>query len=333
MAIEIFKDSNIVDVCVAAARKENIDSNVAEEANKLIRELAATPNPHNRYQIAQLVGFAVNEITRPQLTWLNQVADVKNVAFGDKAQFKTRLEGIRAFVQAKGATTPRSKVANKTVSIETIDVSARPVVNRVELQNGLVNMADLINDASYQMELKYNAYVQNALATAAATWAAPYYGTGVGLVKATLDPMIYHWMRMGGKASILGDIGELAKLAELTGFNAAAGTLQFSPEIINEQNAAGFIGTYVGSNVMQLVNPPIDGTDTPTYSTKDLYILPTAADASMRPLKVVFEGDLQSMDAENIDDLTYEVRLDQYFGVGVAYGDRPYMGVYHDSTP
>lgn len=332
MAIEIYKDSNIVDVVVASARKENIDSNVAKQADEVIRELAANPNPNNRYQIAQLVGFAVNEIVRPQMTWLNTIADVKNVAYGDKAQFKTRLEGIRAFIQAKGATTPRTKVANKTVSIETIDVSARPVVNRVELQNGLVNMADLINDAAYQMELKYNQYIQNALSTAAATWASPYYGTGSGIVKATLDPMIYHWMRMGGKATVMGDIAELAQLAELTGFTMTSGTMQFSPDIINEQNAAGFIGTYIGSNVVQMVNPPIDGSDVPTYSTKDLYILPTAADASMRPLKVVFEGDMQSMEGENIDDLSWEVRLDQYFGVGVAYGDRPYMGIYHDSS-
>lgn len=333
MAIEIYKDSNIVDVCVASARGERLDSNVREDADKLIKDLASNPTPDNKYQIAQLVAFAVNEITHKQTNWLDNIADVKRVAFGDKAQFKTRLEGIRAFIQAKGATTPRTKVANKTISMETIAVSARPVVNRVELQNGLVNMSELINDAAYQMECAENKYIENVLATAASTWTAPYYGSGAGLVKSTLDPMIYHWLRLTGGATILGDIAELAKLGELTGFVATTNTNQYAPSIIEEQNNNAFIGRYIGANVINLVNPLIDGTDNFVFNDKKLYILPTAVDSSMRPLKVVFEGDVFSEEATNIDDLTWEIRLDQYFNAGIVIGDRPYLSVYADTTP
>lgn len=149
--IDIRKDSKAVEVVVAQARGERIDTDVLSRTNEMIQELASNPNPHNRWQIAQLVGFGVNEIVRPKTQWLEQIADVKHVGYGDKAQFKTRLEGIRAYVQAKGSTTARSKVANKTITLDTVAVSARPVVNFVELQNGQVNMADLINDAAYQM--------------------------------------------------------------------------------------------------------------------------------------------------------------------------------------
>ena len=38
MAIEIYKDSNIVEVATAAARHERIDSKVREDADKLIKE-------------------------------------------------------------------------------------------------------------------------------------------------------------------------------------------------------------------------------------------------------------------------------------------------------
>ena len=79
MAIEIYKDSNIVKVMVAQAKGESMDSKVAENADKLIKDLASNPTPHNRYQIAQLVGFTVNEILRPKGNWLDQVADVKRV--------------------------------------------------------------------------------------------------------------------------------------------------------------------------------------------------------------------------------------------------------------
>lgn len=328
--IDIRKDSNIVGVMVAQAKNERVDSDVANRANDMIKEMAKDMNPHNRYQIAQLIGFAVNEIVRPQTDWLNQVADVKRVAYGDKAQFKTRLEGIRAVIQAKGSTTPRSKVANKTITLDTIAVSARPVVNRVELQNGQVNMADLIRDAAYQMELKQYGHIQNVLNTAAATWAAPYYGTGTGIVKTTLDPMIRHWMRLSGGAApiILGDIAMVSQLAELTGFTASTTSKQYADAIMMEQNATGMIGVYNGCKVVNLANPTIDGTDTPVFDTDKLFIMPANASADMRPLKVVFEGDVTSQDAENIDDQTYEVRLDQYFGAGIVYGDRPYLSVY-----
>lgn len=269
---------------------------------------------------------------KPQLNWFDHVADVKRVSFGDKAQFKVKQEGIRAYVQAKGSTTARSKIANKTVSVETVDVSARPVVNVVEMQHGLVNMAELITDGAYQINVKINQYAQKVLNDAITDWSTPYVDTGAGLVKSTLDPMIYHWMRMGGKAAILGDIAEVAQLGDLTGFNAAEGTKQFAENLINEQNANGFIGTYLNSDVIQLINPPIDGSDELVYDTKKLYILPTMTDASMRPLKVVFEGDTFSTEATNIDDLTFEVRLDQYFGAAVVVGERPYMGVYLDSS-
>ena len=99
-----------------------------------------------------------------------------------------------------------------------------------------------------------------------------------------------------------------------------------------EQNAAAFIGTYLGANAIQLVNPlKEDGTDGFVFDLNKLYILPNAIDPGMRPLKVVFEGDVFSMDNTNIDDLSYEVRLDQYFNAAIAYGDRPYMGVYVDT--
>ena len=331
MAIEIYKDSNIVEVATAAARHEKIDSKVREDADKLIKDLASDPNPHNKYQIAQLVKFAVNDIIKRDTNWLDLIADTKRVGFGDKAEFDVKLPGVRAFIQAKGATTPRTKNSRKAFTMETIAVSSRPFINIVELQNGLANAADLINDASYQMEVAINRHVQSVLTAAASNWQAPYYGTGSGLVKGTLDPMIIHWIRTTGGAAILGDIAELNKLGPLTGWTSTTNTQQYADQLIVEQNANVFLGTYLGAKAISLANPFVeDGTDSVVFDTDKLYILPTGVDAGMRPLKVVFEGDVFSTEATNIDDLSWEIRLDQYFNAGIAYGDRPYMGVYLD---
>ena len=124
----------------------------------------------------------------------------------------------------------------------------------------------------------------------------------------------------------------ISKLSELTGFTASTTSKQFADAIMLEQNNAGFIGVYNGAKVVNLVNPLVEGTDTPVFDTDKLFILPGNVDASMRPLKVVFEGDVTSQDETHIDDKSYEIRLDQYFNAGIVYGDRPYVSVYEDSS-
>lgn len=332
-AIEIYKDSPIVPVMVAQAKGERVDSAVADNAAKLIKDLATNPTPHNRYQIGQLIAFSVNEILTPRTNWLDNIADVKRVGEGDKAQFKVKHEGIRAYIQAKGATTARSKIAEKALTLDTVSVSARPVINFVELRNGM-QMSELIRDASYQMELAEYGYIQNVLDTAASAWAAPFYGYGSGVVKATIDPMIRYWMRVSGGArpTVLGDIDMVSKLGELTGFTATTNT-QWAPNLIDEQNRAGFVGIYNGANVVNLLNPIVEGTANEfIFNRKKLYILPSGIDSAMRPLKVVFEGDVVAQEATNIDDKSYEVRLDQFFGAAMVYGDRPYISVYADAS-
>ena len=90
-------------------------------------------------------------MVKPSTNWLAQVADTKYVGYGEKAAFKVKQEGIRAFIQAKGATPARSKIAHKQVTLDTIAVSARPVINTYELKTGRVQMADLIRDAANEM--------------------------------------------------------------------------------------------------------------------------------------------------------------------------------------
>lgn len=293
--------------------------------------MAADPTPHNKYQIAQLVGYTVNEMTKPQTDWLNQVADVKRVGYGEKAAFRTKLEGITAFIQAKGGTPARSKIAHKQVTLDTIAVSARPVINMYELKTGRVQMADLIRDASYEMHTKQIQYIQEVLNAAVTSWASPFYGTGAGIVKTVLNSQIQHWMRTGA-VTLLGDIAIISKLADQTGFTAATGTQQYSPSIIDEVIKTGVIGVYYGAKVVNLVNPYLSDNVTPVIDTKRLYILPSAASVDMRPLKVLYEGDVQSTESTNIDDLAYEIRLDQFFGAGIVTGKTPAMSVYVDST-
>ena len=163
-------------------------------------------------------------------------------------------------------------------------------------------MADLIRDASYEMNVKEIQYIQSVLHSAADNWSTPFYGAGTGIVKSVLNPMIQHWMRTGS-VTLLGDVAVISKLAEQTGFTAATATQQYSPSVIEEVMRTGLIGTYYG-----------------------------AASSDMRPLKVVYEGSVQSVESTNIDDLAYEIRLDQWFGAGIVTGKTPTMSVYEDES-
>ena len=256
---------------------------------------------------------------------------MKRVGYGEKAAFQIKMDGIKAFIQAKGSTPARSKIAHKQVTLDTIAVSARPVINLYELKTGRVQMSDLIRDAAGEMTTKQIEYIQSVLHSAADNWSSPFYGTGSGIVKTVLNPMIQHWMRMGA-VTLLGDIAIISKLAEQTGFTASTTTQQYSGSLIDEVMRTGVIGSYYGARVVNLINPYLGDNVTPIIDTKRLYVLPSGASADMRPLKVLYEGDVQSTESTNIDDLAYEVRLDQWFGAGIVIGKTPTMSVYVDSS-
>lgn len=327
----IEKDMNIVKLLTAQAKGESVESDKLEEANKQINLMLADFSPHNRYLIAQLIGFSVTELNKTAPNVFDQIADTKKVGMGDKATFDVTVGVIKAIIQAKGATTPRSKMAAKSVTLDTVSVSARPSLNIIEIMGGRKNMADLIRDAHYQMALKKNAYIQAIFAAAIDNYSSPFYGSGSGFVQATFDPMLMHFRRLGGVA-LLGDPALLDKVAVATGFTTATSTLQFSQNIIDQYHTNGVIGSYRGAKVVQLANGySADGT-TPILDAGYLYILSTGLSPASRNLKIVEEGPVLSNEETNIDDLSYDVRLDQFFGAAFVIGVVPTMGLYSDTT-
>lgn len=295
------------------------------EANKAIMALARDPNPQNRYLIGQVVGFTVDNVMKTSEDFIRKIADEKRIGVGDKAQFKVRGNSVKAYIQAKGATTPRSKVTNRFITVETEEVSARPYVNYLELAAGKVDMGQLIRDASNEMIAKKLARIEAVLHKAAAGWTGGQsYAAGAGLVKATIDPLIRSYQRVG-KVSLVGDIEMVSQFNSIAGFN---GTNAPSDAAQDEIARNGFIGSYIGANVVQLENPFYGGSMTPVLSTRWLYIVPAGSES---PLKVVHEGDVSSLDQTNIDDASYELCLRQLFGAAVAVGDYPTIGAYQDT--
>jgi len=326
MAIKVNKDSKLIKVLASQARYQNVAQDQADEAAQIIAELCEDMSPENRHQIAQVIGYTVNDMQQGALDFLNVIADQKNIGYGDKAAFNVKTGGIKAYFQAKGSTTPRSFVSGKQILVDTEEVSARPAINIMDLRTGRVKMADLIREANREITNKKLKKVEQVLHAAVQTFAAPFYGTGTGIDKAVLDKIIAYFRRLG-PVSIVGDIDAVGKMAGITGMEMG-NQMQRSDNMVNEYNENGFLGKYNGCNVIAMANAYEEGSTEPILNPNWLYIVPGNLSSDGRNLKIVNEGGMNSFEAQDINDLVFEVRLDQWFGAAFVTGKLPTIGGY-----
>lgn len=326
--IKIERNMKLIKVLAAQNRNERVDSDKIEEANQIVAELAKDLNPQKAHELAQIVAFTVDELQQKALDFLGLVADIKNVGFGDKAAFNVRTGGIKAYIQAKGATTARSYVAGKQILVDTKEVSARPAINIVDLRTGRVNMADLIREANEKMTEKKLAEVQRVLQAGVANFGAPWYATSTSQLNPTaLNAQIAHFQRLG-PVTILGDRATVGELAQLTGMAMNNTIMQRSDNALDEYNANGYIGKYIGADVVAMANAYEEDGVTPILATDWLYIIPGGVSGDMRNLKIVNEGPVNTMQSQNIDDRVYEILLDQWFGAAFVVGQHPNIGAH-----
>lgn len=323
----INKESRIVEVFSKNLAKATVEASELKKANDYIKELASNPNPNNTYEIAQILSYVINDGFSRRVEYLEQIADVKRTGIGEKAQFKIEIENLKAMFQAKGATTERSRVSSKYVSLDTDEVSIRPVVDFYELQSGKVDFSKIAQDAIVELELAIVKRIQNTVYDAFSAMSTPNYAQGAGVTKGSFDPILYAMSRVAGSTAVMGDIEALSKITSLAGFNN-----RVPDALAIEHNQNGMLGTYLGANLMKLNNPFAANSLTQTELNKGLiYVLPTG-DVNLRPVKVHFEGGVQAIGAPiNIDSKQMEMRFDQYVGVATV-GVRKLMGIYEDTT-
>ena len=320
----------IYSALAARAEGKPVDSLIIEDANTVIGELLKNPNPNNMYAIGQLIAFTLTEMQQNANGWLGNIADEKNIPLGGKALFNLPRRGIRAFIQAKGATTQRSRVSGKNVTIDTLAVSARPAVNVLELRSGYKDFSALLREANAEMTRVKIGHIQQVLKDSLSTFGSTNYGSAAGIDESILDPMVLRVRRSGG-AALLGDIAIIEKLAPLTGFTYNTNERAIANDTVSGFDRTGEVGFYRGATVASFNNPYMPDGET-AVDPSLLFILPVGMSSENRNLKVVNEGPVMSFEATNIDDLTYEVRLDQHFGAAVLLGDGPNIAVYEDTS-
>lgn len=321
--IEIKRDSKLITVFAEQANGKTHDYSTEREQAEIMAELTKELTPENRHQIAQIMSFTIERLQEKTLDPFSPVADIKNIGYGDKAVFKFKdKDTIRTYKQAKGATTARSYAApEQTFTMDTFEISARPAIHVGDLRTGRLNMSDLIKEANEHITREKIQEIQKCLQASLQYKSSPYYYAG--LTKANLDGAINHFRRLGNVA-LMGDYAITSKIAGFAGW-AAWGTgtgadIKYWQEGINEFNRTGIIGQYNGCPIITMQNTYKGDNIKPVLDCNWLYVLPAGIGPEYKNLKIVNEGGVQSMDSTNIDDMTFEVRLDTWYGV--AFFDR-----------
>ena len=328
--INVTPDCKLIRVLADQAKGVCTDGIAMNEAAEIIRTLAEDLTPENRHQIASTMAYTLTDISQKDLGFLDPISDTKNIGYGDKAAFRIKNEnGIKAVFQAKGSTTPRSYVAERQILVGTEEISARPAINLMDLRTGRVNMADVIREANVQMRLAKLGKIESVLHAAIGNnnYQSPFYATGTGISKAALDAQINYFRRLG-PVNILGDINAVSQLAPMVGMAMNNTINQFSNNQIDEFNNSGFIGRYNGCPVIVLENAYRVGETTPILAEDWLYLVPAGLTADAKNLKIVNEGGVNAFEAQDINDMVFEVRLDQWFGAAFVTAHNPTLGAY-----
>lgn len=326
--IKIEKGQKLIKVLAAQVRNERLDSNVTDEATAIIHELAEDMSPQNMHKLGQIMAFTIDETQQKALNFMETFADVRNVGLGDRPMYRVPTTGIKAFIQATGATTARSKVTDRQFSLNTFEISARPAIDVWDIRMNRINMPDLIRQANDQFTMLKLKHVERVLHAGIQQYGSPWYVASTGsLAKNSIDPQLKHFKRLGN-VTILGDsVEDFFGLAGAVS-NQNTGAVQYSGSMIDEMNNNGFIGKYNGASLVKLVNAYEDDGVTPVLNPDWYYILVNGTSRDQMNLKALNEGPVYSMTQQTIDDHTFETELQQRFGAGFIVGTKPSCGAH-----
>lgn len=325
---KLTKDSKIVQVCSQVMNKPNeVVNEDYQKAQDFIRELASTPKPDNLWEIAQIVGFLVDDKLMQNLNqYVDLIADVKRVDLGDKAMFKIQRGKVTALWQAKGSTAQRSMVGTEYTTLETDELSAAPSIEMELLQNGQIDFTEVVNDAAEAMEAAFVKQIQSVIYAYWSNLNSPWFASANGVTSA-IDPLITAISRIGSPL-IVADIAACQKFVSLSGFNNIV-----ADSIAEEFHRTGVIGSYRGGKILQLANPLENDTDmTTTVLDKGyIYIIPSGGSKSKRALKTVFEGQVQTFETRHTPSRILEIDMYKKIGVGLVSSRFP-LALFEDTS-
>ncbi len=316
-----------VDVFIAQAKGE-IDTKSLElaEARETMKELAARIDSDKgiRKEMGEILTVVVNEAFQQRTNYIDLFADTARTGINVRQNFEYIQDGTSAEFTAKGVAGERGTISKVYDTITTKHITTRPYIQWLDLKSGRINFDDIVIRSVEKMEVAMVQDIETTMYNAFSTFAAPNYSTGTGIDSTIINPQIDAFARASnGAVSLIGDVTALGGIDSIAGFNA-----KLPESLAIQHNKDRFIGVYHGANVVQLPNPFIRGSLTSTVLRTDLLYIVPSGDASMRPLKIQFEGDIWYREKEDFKTGDWEQAMGMIYGAKVMSIDVVMMGMY-----
>lgn len=316
-----------VDIFIAQAKGE-IDAKSIElaEARETMKELAGRVDSDKgiRKEMGEILTKVVNEAFQQKTNYIDLFADVARTGINVRQNFEYIQDGTTAEFTAKGVAGERGTISKVYDTIATKHITTRPYIQWLDLKSGRINFDDIVLRSVEKMEVAMVQDLETTMYNAFSTFSAPNYGSGTGIDQTILKGQIDAFSRASnGAVSLIGDVTALSGIDSISGFAS-----KLPESLALQYNKDRFIGVFHGANVVQLPNPFVRGSLTSTVLRTDLLYITPSGDASMRPLKVQFEGDIWYREQEDFVTGDWEQAMGMIYGAKVMSIDTILMGMY-----
>lgn len=319
---------------------ENVDAALAEG----LRELAGSVNQFmkNRYDIYEIIIEAADEVV-PQkvIDAVGIFAEVKQVAQGQKALFRTRLGRTRArkFLTQVGLSGVYEtfRLDNSTFEVGAYAIGGACTIDFERMLDGAEDMGELVNllteaqtDAVYQQ-------VQKALRAAFNKTGVPANNRATGATFNGTEMMkLISTVRAYGSGAVIFAPPEFIAamgadaIVPITAYggNTPTSGIQgvYHPQDIDAIHNTGYINLFRGTPIIQIPQSWVDENNLETWIDPQLaYVLPTGGE---KVVKVVFEGNTQMYDFVNRDQ---SMEIHTYRKLGTAILTYHNWGIYKNT--
>jgi len=265
----------------------------------------------NKYRVFSIIEEVIDVTLGVVITnQFDSLADVKNVAVGEKPVFRVDDPSLFRIARIAGGTNDlrRQKILNRRFEVDTDYFGAKLYAELEMFIAGLVDWSNMVNRVALSFANDLGVRIYEAIANSYSALNAVYGVTGTYDEDKLFDMIQHVEARAGGKkAVVMGTKKALRKISK---------NLIMSQDMKNELNKVGYIGTVGGTDLMLLPQAHKVGSDQFFVDDNMLLVIPQ----NEKVVKVVVEGEaqmLESTQAGERNDNQMEYTLQKKLGVGV----------------
>lgn len=282
-----------------------------QKADALIAKMMRSES--GREELAEIVKLALED-TYNTFDISPRIFDTKAFKYGDNPLFKTQKKGIVAYWTAPNSYVPMSRNYETEITMTFEGLGVRPEALLSELKTrGLASLSSLIADGKDAIETAIYRKVYEVIAqTYNATSNTDNYKATNALSKATLDAAINRIRKKtGGAPTIIADYDLCTQIEAFAGFSTCE-------SLYNEIRDKGLLGRYRGCDILYLPEIIDPVTQTSIVPTNKMFIV------GKKIGYAASYGDIEVMQETNIDDKSWNARIDKELGYVVTRPDGVY---------